>query len=55
MLRDRARDWWGEVTSQVGAVGVDEMTWAEFVRRFDLEFAPPIEVQRMVREFPGLQ
>ena len=31
MLRDRARDWWGEVTSQVGAAGVAEMTWAEFV------------------------
>ena len=28
MLRDRARDWWGEVTSQVGVAGVPEMTWS---------------------------
>ena len=55
MLRDRARDWWGEVTSQVGAAGVAEMTWVEFVRRFDLEFAPPIEVQRLASEFQELQ
>ncbi|XP_023736709.1 uncharacterized protein LOC111884641 [Lactuca sativa] len=55
MLRDSARDWWGEVTSQVGPDGVAEMSWAEFVRRFDLEFAPPIEVQRLVREFHDLQ
>ena len=55
MLRDKARDWWGKVTSQVGAAGVAEMTWAEFVRRFDLEFAPPIKVQRLVREFDDLQ
>ena len=55
MLRDRARDWWGEITSQVGAAGVADMSWAEFVRRFDQEFAPPIEVQRMVREFHDLQ
>ena len=27
------------------------MTRSEFVRQFDLEFAPPIEVQRLVREF----
>ncbi|KAL7587966.1 hypothetical protein Lser_V15G39918 [Lactuca serriola] len=47
MLRDRARDWWGEVISQMGTVGVASMTWAEFVRRFDQEFAPPIEVQWM--------
>mgnify|MGYP001545561034 CR=1 FL=1 len=32
-----------------------EMMWAEFVRRFDLEFAPHIEVQRLVREFHDLQ
>ena len=31
------------------------MTWAEFVRRFDSEFAPPIEVQQLVREFHDLQ
>ena len=31
MLRDRARDWWGEITSQVGAAGVADMWWAEFV------------------------
>ena len=55
MLWDRARDWWGEITSQVGAAGVADMSWAEFVRRFDQEFAPPIEVQRMVREFHDLQ
>ena len=55
MLRDKAVDWWGEVTSQVGADNVAEMSWAEFVRRFDQEFAPPIEVQRLVKEFHGLQ
>lgn len=43
------------MTSQVGAVGVAEMSWAEFVRIFDLEFAPPTEVQRLVREFHELQ
>ncbi|XP_023737006.1 uncharacterized protein LOC111884940 [Lactuca sativa] len=55
MLRDRARDWWGEVTKQVGSTGVAEMTWVTFVWRFDLEFALPIEVQRIVREFHDLQ
>ena len=54
MLRDRARDWWVEVTIQVGSAEVAEMTWDEFVRRFDLEFSPPIEVQRLVREFHDL-
>ena len=55
MLRDRARDWWGKVTSQVGAAYVAEMSRSKFVQRFDAEFAPPIEVQRLVREFHGLQ
>ena len=32
-----------------------EMTWAKFVRRFDADFAPPIEVQRLVREFHDRQ
>lgn len=32
-----------------------DMSWAEFVRRFDQEFAPHIEVQRMVMEFHDLQ
>ena len=31
------------------------MMWLEFVQRFDSEFAPPIEVQRLVREFHDLQ
>ncbi|XP_023733990.1 uncharacterized protein LOC111881832 [Lactuca sativa] len=31
------------------------MTWAEFVSRFDMEFAPSIEVQRLAREFQELQ
>ena len=51
MLRDRARDWSEEVTREVGSVGAAEMSWEEFMRRFDREFAPPIEVQRLVREF----
>ena len=51
MLRGRARDRWGEVTSQVGAASVAEMMWAEFFRQFDAEFTPPIEVQRLVSEF----
>ena len=55
MMRDLARDWWEEATSQVRAVGVAEMTLAEFIRRFDMEFVPPIEVQRLVREFQELQ
>ena len=55
MLKDRARDWWGEVTSQVGADGLAEMTWTYFVRSFNLEFAPSIEVQCLVREFQELQ
>ena len=32
-----------------------EMSWAEFVRRFNTKFTPPIEVQRLVGEFHGLQ
>ena len=44
MMRDRARDLWEEVTHEVGSTGVVEMTLEEFVRRFDREFAPPIEV-----------
>ena len=43
------------MTSQVGAAGMAGMTWAEFVRHFDLEFTPHIEVQRLVGEFHELQ
>ena len=43
------------MTRQVAAVGVAKMTWVEFVRCFDLEFAPPIKVPRLVREFQELQ
>ncbi|XP_052619633.1 uncharacterized protein LOC128126006 [Lactuca sativa] len=55
MLRDRAQYWCGEVTSQVGAAVVAEMTWVDFVQRFDLEFEPNVKVQRLVREFQELQ
>ena len=51
MLRGRARDWLEEVTREVGSAGVTVMTWDNFVRRFDREFAPAIEVQQLVREF----
>ena len=43
------------VTHQAGSAGVVEMSWEEFVRCFDLEFAPSIEVKRLVREFQELQ
>ena len=32
-----------------------EMTWVEFVRQFDLEFARPIELQRLERKFHDMQ
>ena len=55
MLRDQALEWWEEVTHHVGSAGVVEMSWEEFVRRFDLDFAPSIKVQWLVREFHELQ
>nr|KAJ0210234.1 hypothetical protein LSAT_V11C400205970 [Lactuca sativa] len=55
MWWDRARDWWEEVTHEVGLAGVAEMTWEEFVRTFDNDSSLSIEVQHLVREFQDLQ
>ena len=43
------------MTREVGSAGVAEISWEEFVSRFDQEFALPIEVQSLVREFWDLQ
>ena len=38
----------------MGVARVAEMSWEEFVRRFEVEFSPSIEVQRILREFQEL-
>ena len=55
LLRNRARDWWAEVTRYVGTVMVVEMTWVEFVQKFQREFALAIEVQQLRRELQDLR
>ena len=34
IVKDRARDWWGEVGRAIGDEVVDSMTWDDFVTRF---------------------
>ena len=43
-LRERAQNWWKEVSYALEASTVEAMTWPYFLIRFEEEFAPAIEV-----------
>lgn len=47
--RDKARDWWEEVTRAVGTKVVAVITREKFIQRFWREFSPAIEVQHLAR------
>ena len=55
ILKDRARDWWEEVGSELGDDVVDAMSWDDFSTRFQAAFAPVIEVQQLAQEFLDLR
>lgn len=54
LLRDRARNWWGEISHTLRVEAVRAMTQTNFVTRFMADFAPAIEVQQMSREIQYL-
>ena len=37
LLKDRAREWWGEVRHALGGEAIESMTWENFVTRFRAE------------------
>lgn len=53
-LRERARDWWEEVSYALGGPVIEAMTWPNFVTIFRAEIASAVEVHQLVKEFQDL-
>ena len=49
-LRKDANAWWSNVTTLVTPEGVRNMTWPQFVERFEAQYVPKVEQQRMMQE-----
>ena len=55
LFRKKANVWWKGVTAQVTEDGVRAMTWAQFRERFEAQYVPRVEQQRMMQQFMALE
>ena len=54
-LRKQAKDWWKTVTALMTGDEVRAMPWAQFVERFEAQYVPKVEQQRLLQEFMALE
>lgn len=54
-LRKQAKDWWKTVTVLMTDDEVRAISWAQFVERFEAQYVPKVEQQRMLQEFMALE
>ncbi|KAI3503682.1 hypothetical protein L1887_32131 [Cichorium endivia] len=54
-LRKKANTWWKTVTTLMTEDELRAMTWAQFVERFEGQYVPKVEQQRMQQQFMALE
>ena len=54
-LRGAAKHWWETTTATMTEADLTAMTWAQFTTRFQTEYVPRVEMQRLANEFMNLQ
>ncbi|KAJ9544711.1 hypothetical protein OSB04_024418 [Centaurea solstitialis] len=55
LLRGAAKHWWETATATMTEAELTAMTWAQFTTRFQTEYVPRVEMQRLANEFMNLQ
>ncbi|KAJ9536480.1 hypothetical protein OSB04_un000317 [Centaurea solstitialis] len=55
LLRGAAKHWWETATPTMTEAELTAMTWAQFTTRFQTEYVPRVEIQRLANEFMNLQ